>query len=443
MQGRPDSSESQSREPVGDNSGQKVLLIVVAIELAALGFGMALGWGLHAASAAPTSVTTPVTVNASESLPDQKLRADIQLEQAQRLEAIQQAAASQAANRWWRQVVTPGASVLAAAITGLVAYLAIMLPLRRQHEQDRKQRVDAAAQEVKERAKDRIQRFDEGFGSTVNALGNDNESIQAGGAAALQGYLRPDMHEFLDQVYLVVRANLDEQIPHQEPVRRLLVAALGKALKQSLPRPDAEASPRIHSFGRGDGPDLLRKAWIRGADLRDLDLSSADIAFSQLQHARLDGASMRRCRGMRVHLDNATLRSADLEEARLRGASAPRAVFDAAVLVSVRLEDADLTGARFRAAQLQSAHFQGAVLEQADFRDADVRDTFFHNATFDDDALGTLLLTSTWRALSSRAASGEARAEAERQARTSLDEDTADRLLVLARRRLSGTRSAP
>jgi uncharacterized protein YjbI with pentapeptide repeats len=455
MSGRRTSSGNRAQDSRREVASLASVWIAVAIGVVALGVGIGVGWALHPSSTGSDQALTQPSPEAigSDSLSNQKTRADIQLEQAQRLQALRQADATQAGNVWWRQVIAPGASVLAAAITGLVAYLAIVLPLRRQRDKDREQRDDAAVKDreqrkdalkrdVEQRQKDRVQRFDAGFAAAVSALGNDNAAIQAGGAAALQSYLRPDLDEFLDQVYTVVRANLDQEIEHPDPVRRLLVVALSKALSKSPPASRGRAIPRTHSIGRGDGPNLSR-TWMRGADFRGLDLSSADVAFSDLQNARLDGAALRRSWGWGVNLEGATLRSADLEEARYRAAFAPNATFDDACLVSARFEGAELSGARFRAAKLQSAHFSGAQLDQADFRNADVRDTFFDGATFDLDSLGTLLLTSTWRALSSAEASSDEHNRAELLMRRSLDKKPADQLMALARRRWSGTGSAP
>jgi uncharacterized protein YjbI with pentapeptide repeats len=414
--------------------------------LVAVGIGVGLGWAFHPSG--PTAVApghTSAATNAPGTLANQKVRADIQLDQAQAEQALQDAASTRDGDVWWREAITPVGTVVAAGITGFVAYLAVVLPLRRQRQQDRVQRQDAADKDIQQRKdalnkeveqsrKDRIQRFDAGFAAAVSSLGSENASIQAGGAAALQSYLRPDLDEFFDQVYAVLRANLDQTIDHPDPVRRLLVAALAKALLRSPPSSGARVVQRTHSLGRGNGPDLSR-AWMRNADFRGLDLSDADIAFSDLSNARLDGGSLRRSWGREVNLERAALRGVDLEEARFQGVVAPKANFDGARLISARFEGASLSGARFRAAKLQSAHFQGASLEQADFRDAHVSDTFFQKANFDDDSLGTLLLTHTWRALSSREAPQKERDDAETLARKSLDSQSADRLMALSRRR--------
>src|SRR5205823_2780602 len=139
------------------------------------------------------------------------------------------------------QLLTPGASLFAAAATALVAFLAIVLPLRSQRVQEMQQRQDAAnkdreqredvaqkdrdqraqaaekdrqerqlaaARDLAQREKDLTARFDLGFAAAVAALGDESLVVQAGGAAALQSYLRDDLAVFVDQVYLVVRANL-------------------------------------------------------------------------------------------------------------------------------------------------------------------------------------------------------------------------------------------
>lgn len=446
--------ESTRSDP--PNRPEAPMWVVIAIAALALIFGFSVGWALHTGSAISVSSShqSSTIPTATDSLGNQKTRADIQLEQAQRSEALQQAESAQAGNAVWRQLLTPAASFGAALLAAIVAFLAIVIPLRNQRRDDRLQRAYAAAKdisqrndvlrkEVEQRQKDRAQLFDDRFATAVRALADDKPSVQVTGAAALLSYQPPDLKEFVAQVFLVVRANLAPQIPHPESVRRLLVAALSKALSTSPPASEGRATIRKHSIGRGDGPDLAR-TWMRGADFRGTDLSSADIAFSDLKGARLDGASLRRGWGWGVNLSRATLRSADLEEGRFQNIVAPGANFDKARLVSARLENARLSGARFRGALLQSAHFNNAQLDGTDFRGANVSDTFFEGAKFDDSALKSLALSATWRALSSPYASDEEWNKAVTLMRSSLDDESADRLLGLTRGKgWSGTGSAP
>lgn len=406
-----------SRRPdeIGRISTRTGILAGVGLLVLLLAYG--LGWAFHPSSSSTTkgsgaSQTAPARTalpsgGSADSLADQKLKADIALTQAQQAQTLQQTQSARAADALWRQLLTPGGTILVGALTAIVALLSILIPLKNQREKDRQQRADDAAKDITQRdqdrqqraddaAKDRQQRFDTGFAAALPALGDTNPAIQAGAAAALQSYVRPDLDdEFVERVYLVARSNLDLGIDHPDLVRSLLVGALSRTLQRSRPASMKRPTPRIRSTGRGDGPDLAR-AWLRGGDFRGVDLSSADLAFSDLRGARLDDVRLRRAWGWAVNLGGAHLRNADLEEGRFRRAQAPKAVFDNARLVSARFEEANLRGARFRAAFLQAAHFDNAQLDGADFRDANIDDTYFRGAAFDDPALKTLLLSASW-----------------------------------------------
>jgi uncharacterized protein YjbI with pentapeptide repeats len=411
---------------------------------------------LHSSPGKTSSVLThTVTTTTALSLADQQTTANIQLAQAQRAEALQLARAAQDGEAWWRQLITPLASLGAAAVTAIVAFLAIVLPLRNQRQRealqrkdaadkdrqdrkeaadkDRQDRKDAAIKDREQREKDITARFDAGFAAAVAAIGADNPVVQAGGAAALQSYLRADLAMFHDQVTLVVRANLDTSLAHPVAVRRLLVSALSQALRLKDGFSSKQA-PRTRSFGRGDGRDLAR-TWLEGGDFRHVDLSSADLAYSDLAGARLDGARLRRSWGWETNLAGASLRGADMEEARFRGAYAPKAVLDKARLVSSRFEEATLTGARFWGAYLQSAHFNEAKLAGADFRHAKVSDAYFLGATFDAGALSSLLLSETWSPLGSPLTSEQKLRDLEHEIREHVDSSVADQLLAMARER--------
>ena len=78
-----------------------------------------------------------------------------------------------------------------------------------------------------------------------------------------------------------------------------------------------------------------KRAYFSGADLRDADLSDADLRRAYFSGAGLSGA----------HLRGANLRGADLSDAYLRGAN----------LRGANLWDADLSGAYLRGANLSGA----------------------------------------------------------------------------------------
>jgi uncharacterized protein YjbI with pentapeptide repeats len=418
----------------GDQDGQRAVALRIIVAVGILAVGLLVGWFVHS-DETPVHTSDAAQVVATGNLAQQNLRAEIALERAQSILALEQAASAKASNSDWRQLITPGASLLAALLSALVAYLAIVMPLNRQRKR-------TAEEDVIQREKDRTQRFDTGFSAAVIALGDEKIVIQAGGAAALQSLLQHSPDEFKDQVYRVVRANLDIEIGHAGAVKRLLIDAFSSALQILSPKSETRQGHRTHSDGRGYGWDLARTE-MAGADLRNVDLSSADVAFSNLAYANLDGAWLRRCWGYKVNLEGASLRDTDLEEARLQKANAPKASFDRARLVSARLDGSDLSGAHFRDARLQSAHFRGANLSSVDFRDANVDDADFRGAHLDDATHNSLILTTTWKPLASKMSSKTEIKVLEDRIQRFLDPSDAQALVALGNKKRSSAGSAP
>jgi len=416
---------------------QRNVAIRIILAAGILALGLLVGWFIYSRDPGvlPNHSVDANRTIAAGSLADENLRAEISLERAQSILALQQAAAAKASNSDWRQLITPGAGLLAALLSALVAYLAIVMPLNRQ-------RKSAAEQDVNQREKDRTQRFDTSFSAAVVALGDKEVVIQAGGAAALQSLLQHSPDEFKDQVYRIVRANLDSDIGHVGAVKRLLVDALSSALQKLSPIKEMKKGHRTHSDGRGYGWNLSRTE-MAGADLRHVDLTSADIAFSNLEFANLDGSWLRRCWGYKTKLEGASLRDTDLEEARLQKATAPKASFDRARLVSARLDWTELSGAHFRAALLQSAHFRGANLSSVDFRDANVDDADFRGAHLDDATYNSLLLTTTWKPLASKLSSKTEIKDLEVKIQRYFDPSDAQTLVALSNKKRSSAGNAP
>ncbi|MGI8803189.1 MAG: pentapeptide repeat-containing protein [Solirubrobacteraceae bacterium] len=329
--------------------------------------------------------------------------ARIQLDDAKREQAVQATASARAGESTFRVLLAPITAILGALLTALVAYIAVVLPLKAQRVKDREERKRAAEEDIVERREaaekkgeqDRqslVQRFDSAFAAALSALADPHPAAQASGAAALQSYLRTELTDFRDQTYLAVRAHLDRRLDHPDAVRAILVATLEDLLRGSDDGPGPKLVNRTASSGIPEGIRLAW-TWLRGADLRTLNLAGSDLAFCDLRAARLDGASLRRVRAWKADLTNASLRGADLEEGRFRAATASSAVFSDARLVSARFEEATLDRARFRGAMLQSAHFDGARLRGADFRNANVTDAKFGGVMFDEVALTSLVLS--------------------------------------------------
>ena len=102
-----------------------------------------------------------------------------------------------------------------------------------------------------------------------------------------------------------------------------------------------------------NGEEGGERADLRGAKLRGVDLSEANLSGADLRGAKLRGVDL-----SEANLSEADLRGADLSGANLREA---------------KLRIADLSGANLRGVDLSEANLSGANLRGADLRGASLR----------------------------------------------------------------------
>ncbi|MGB1249512.1 MAG: pentapeptide repeat-containing protein [Candidatus Promineifilaceae bacterium] len=222
------------------------------------------------------------------------------------------------------------------------------------------------------------------FNKMVADLGSDNNlAVQISAAAMLLAFLKPEYADYHNRVYYILRAQVKEE--HPASVKELLVEAFELAVRLDLPKTEPRSS---HDISR---------AKLQRVDLGGQDLSEADIAYANLQDANLEETTLFRARGFGVDLTKANMTKANLGEARLQEGKLQFSSLNGASLVAANLKRADLCNAKCRRAKLQSAHLEGSKLIGAQFQQADLNDAFFHQATFDDRTLSSILKAYNWR----------------------------------------------
>ena len=125
---------------------------------------------------------------------------------------------------------------------------------------------------------------------------------------------------------------------------------------------DGEADNIREAVEKASKSGAQDRAYLRGADLSDADLSDAYLSGAYLSRADLSDADLRGAYLSRADLSDAYLRGADLSGAYLRGAD----------LSDADLSDADLSGAYLSGAYLSRADLSGADLSGADLSGADL-----------------------------------------------------------------------
>jgi uncharacterized protein YjbI with pentapeptide repeats len=112
---------------------------------------------------------------------------------------------------------------------------------------------------------------------------------------------------------------------------------------------------------------------LRGADLKERDLSGAIMDGGDFREADLSGAYLRRARFVGARLEGANCTSANFDTADLTGAQAREARFVGADLFEACLAEASFDRAHFTGADLGGVNLRSAHFHKADLRAAEIR----------------------------------------------------------------------
>ena len=126
-------------------------------------------------------------------------------------------------------------------------------------------------------------------------------------------------------------------------------------------------------------PDLS-KLRLRGADLRGANLRNMDLSWADLRNADLRGVDLRETNLSWANARGADLSRADLFQSDISGAELTGAKFHKATLSWADMPQANLTGADFGKAVLFQSDLSWANLSRANFSDADLRGANFTDA---------------------------------------------------------------
>lgn len=124
----------------------------------------------------------------------------------------------------------------------------------------------------------------------------------------------------------------------------------------------------------------LGKCYLRGVDLREVNLRNAILRKVDLEKAQLEGADLRH-----ADMEGANLKGANLQQAYLRGAGLQGVDLRGANLQGGNLEaadmwDANLQGADLRLANLQNSNMEGVFMWGANLQGANLQDVCLEGA---------------------------------------------------------------
>ena len=166
-----------------------------------------------------------------------------------------------------------------------------------------------------------------------------------------------------------------------------------------------QAKLRLAKFSCGNGIVGFGKHFFVNEDNESgcTDLRGANLLYSELQGAQLEGTLLQRAILIGAQLQDATLDGAKLQGALLRysqlqGSKNQDADFRGADLQYSNLQAANLSSARFQGAILNFAHLQGTVLTAANFDGAYLFRTELQGANlYDADFRGAVLVFTDFR----------------------------------------------
>ena len=241
---------------------------------------------------------------------------------------------------------------------------------------ERERRDEEQKRWLEDRRAERERRAEERFQAVVEGLGSEREEAKLSAAINLRTFLRPGYEQFYIQTYDLAVAHLrlprtaapskdPDNLSHaaEDPNTPLpltpLSQALSVAFKEAFPlarniTPDVKDTQRaIQSLDASDVQ--LDRAYLVGADLKQIKLSRAFLREAALWRADFGRADLWRADFSRADLSKADLREADFREANLSGA---------------KLWRADLSGAKLSKADLSKADLSETDLWQADLKEA-------------------------------------------------------------------------
>jgi uncharacterized protein YjbI with pentapeptide repeats len=185
---------------------------------------------------------------------------------------------------------------------------------------------------------------------------------------------------YLDQMSTLL---LDEDLRNPGADGEVLTLARARTATV-IQRLDAEGNRNVVRFlseasltgGDGSSISLLAGTDLRGALLKDVDLSAVDLSDANLEDANLNGADLSDAKLSGAQLIRADLSHADLEDADLSGAGLSRANLSDSALLSVDLSNANLFEAILKNANLSGANLEGAILRGAGLSGANLDGIF-------------------------------------------------------------------
>jgi uncharacterized protein YjbI with pentapeptide repeats len=235
-----------------------------------------------------------------------------------------------------------------------------------------------------DREAEREKRAEERFQKAVEGLGSERVEAKAGAAIMLRTFLQPGYEQFYRQTFDLAVTHLrrrvvDPKTPAPldandyvplDPLNQALITVFKESFPLARNKLNQEKSQfEIEIKSLDTSRIQLDDAYLRGADLKHIQMREASLIKADLRKANLSGAYLTQAK-----LGRAILRKAILSGAWLHDADLSYADLDEAHLDGTYLRDAHFDGANLKGADLKGADFGWqAHLDDADLKGADLR----------------------------------------------------------------------
>ncbi|WP_199921368.1 pentapeptide repeat-containing protein [Streptomyces bicolor] len=203
------------------------------------------------------------------------------------------------------------------------------------------------------------------YDKAIERLDSDSANIRKGAIFSLQGIM--------------------EDSPRQQPA---VIYALSEYIRtRAAKKPTAgDKAPDIQAalsvLGQRDpAHDRGRTIDLRGVRLDDIDLKEADLSGANLAGAAVTDSDLEDANLSGADLRGASLRGTNLTGADLSGTRSEEAVLNDAVLAGANLSNARLNSAQLKSAVMTDADLRNAYLHKADLRQANLTDANMDGAT--------------------------------------------------------------
>jgi uncharacterized protein YjbI with pentapeptide repeats len=225
--------------------------------------------------------------------------------------------------------------------------------------------------------------FNDRLGRGVELLSDAKMTMRSAGVRVLEN-LAESIDADSEEHRLVFNILLDFVRDKAKPLLKPTGDALSlsdKSWPPTEPRIDRlDIELAILAIGKITPASMRMQINLAGLDLRELNLTNADLHGADFRWANLENAILTEGNFQNTNFMQTRLRGSIIAEGNFRGAHMFAATFEGVVLREINFQDADLSSASFEDAKVGKSDFRRANLKNIKFRNTYLSDCKFRGA---------------------------------------------------------------